>query len=87
MVDFYNTYFLPSSPTRAKLSVHLIAQGSSGDAAAAKTADVEAVAVDGKKSEPMIITDVRSFKATLPLSEGARPVKDLVEFEELEPKL
>ena len=35
----------------------------------------------------VVIEDVREFKARMPLSEGARPVKDLSEFEELEPKL
>lgn len=33
------------------------------------------------------IEDPRDFKAALPVSAGARPVKDLEEYEELEPKL
>jgi insulysin len=33
------------------------------------------------------IEDPRDFKARLPVSAGARPVKDLTEYEELEPKL
>lgn len=33
------------------------------------------------------IEDPRDFKARLVVSAGARPVKDLVEYEELEPKL
>lgn len=39
------------------------------------------------QSEVVIIEDVKAFKASMPLSAGARPVKELVEFEELEPKL
>lgn len=42
---------------------------------------------DSKKKEPTIVEDVRAWKAALPVSEGALPVKDLSEFEELEPKL
>lgn len=37
--------------------------------------------------EAEVIVDVRAFKASMPLSEGARPVKDLSEFEDFEPKL
>lgn len=33
------------------------------------------------------IEDVRSFKASMPLSEAMRPVKDLAEFEDLGSKL
>jgi insulysin len=33
------------------------------------------------------IEDVRSFKASMPLSEAMRPVKDLAEFEDLGAKL
>lgn len=33
------------------------------------------------------IEDARDFKARLPVSAGARPVKDLTDYEELEPKL
>lgn len=33
------------------------------------------------------IEDVRSFKASMPLSEAKRPVKDLAEFEDLGAKL
>lgn len=33
------------------------------------------------------IEDPRDFKARLPVSAGARPVKDLSEYEELDPKL
>ena len=38
-------------------------------------------------TEPVIIEDIRDFKAGLHVSAGARPVKDLSEYEELDPKL
>ncbi|KAK4541096.1 hypothetical protein LTR36_008321 [Oleoguttula mirabilis] len=183
MLEFFRSYFLPSSPTRAKASVHLIAQASAEDIAAKtdpaeqkerlagvlaqvlgqlgvevdnatlvkkldkvdvaggdtagmlgavggylkETAGVAAdqieqvmqqgqavlaqvlpslgistkptapevdgeVAVNGdaateKASKTVLIEDVPAFKASMPLSAGAKPVKDLSEFEELESKL
>lgn len=38
-------------------------------------------------STPVIIDDIRDYKAGLTVSAGARPVKDLSEYEELESKL
>ncbi|KXS93872.1 hypothetical protein AC578_9026 [Pseudocercospora eumusae] len=40
-----------------------------------------------KKNKLVHIKDVRAFKASLPLSAGPVAVKDITEFEELEPKL
>lgn len=40
-----------------------------------------------KGREPVKITDVRDYKASLQVSRGPRAVKELSEFEELEPKL
>ncbi|KAF2140293.1 uncharacterized protein K452DRAFT_230558 [Aplosporella prunicola CBS 121167] len=37
--------------------------------------------------EPVIITDVRDFKASLQVGKGPKAVKELSEFEDLEPKL
>lgn len=52
------------------------------------TEPVEVAATEEKgDSKTIIIDDVKAFKASMPLSAGARPVKDLSEFEELEPKL
>ena len=43
---------------------------------------------EGKKTKkPVLIEDVPAFKASMSLSAIARPVKDISEFEELEPKL
>lgn len=69
------------------MAVHLVAQGSSGDAKVEESKDADGDASVGTVSEAVVIDNVRAFKAMLPLSEGARPVKDLVEFEDLEPKL
>ncbi|OWO99030.1 hypothetical protein B2J93_6607 [Marssonina coronariae] len=41
----------------------------------------------GNGTTPYVITDVREFKSKLQLSAGARPVKHLTEFEELDAKL
>lgn len=48
--------------------------------------DVEA---NGETTEKktVVIEDVKAFKASMPLSAGVRPVKDLSEFEELGAKL
>ncbi|WPH03713.1 putative zinc protease [Acrodontium crateriforme] len=40
-----------------------------------------------EKTKTIIIDDVKAFKASMPLGAGAKPVRDLSEFEELEPKL
>lgn len=39
------------------------------------------------RREPVVIEDVRSYKAGQVVSKGARPAKDLSAYEELEPKL
>lgn len=38
-------------------------------------------------TEIQFIEEVRDFKASLPVTAGPRPVKDLAEYEELDPKL
>lgn len=40
-----------------------------------------------KKKKPVIIDDVRAWKASLPASKGPRMVKELSEFEDLGAKL
>ena len=183
MLEFFKTYYHPSSPTRAKASVHMIAQSSAQDIAAKTSSSekreklvstlvqmleqlgledvdakdltkrmekvdiasgdtggiasavgaylkesagmvaeqVEQVVEQGKvaldqilpslgivtqdvapmangeagevvtngesHSKTIVIEDVKAFKASMPLSAGTRPVKDLREFEELEAKL
>lgn len=58
----------------------------------AESGDVEGVVKDASPpssngTTPIIIDDVRNFKAGLTVSAGARPVKDLSEYEELDAKL
>jgi len=101
MVDYYELHMSPTSPHRAKAAVWLVAQTTPEDSTA-KLADAVANGVKDKDDttstasserklptikEAEVIEDVRDFKARMPLSEGARPAKDLSEFEDLEPKL
>jgi len=81
LLAFYREKLLPSSPVRAKVSVHMIAQAQKSGAADS----VEALEDFGKK--PTLIKDVKAFKASLPLSAGLQPLKDITEFEDLEAKL
>lgn len=76
MMEFYQTYIKPGSPTRAKLSVHLksVAKKDAADAAAINQNNV-------------YITDVSAWKAGLTLSRGPRPVRPLEEMEKTEVKL
>ncbi|KAF9699478.1 hypothetical protein EKO04_002692 [Ascochyta lentis] len=92
MLDFFNQYIHPSSPTRARLSVHLIAQAATGGAAARESTVVQDLynnpqlhAKQDKHrmlvaNEPDKIQDVRAWQASLHLSSAATPVKDLKEF-------
>jgi insulysin len=43
--------------------------------------------VPSNGTTPLIIEDVRAFKASLVASAGARPAKDLSEYEDFDPKL
>jgi len=49
--------------------------------------EVNGIDVAKKILTPVIINDVDTWKASVKLSEGPRPVNDLSQFEELEPKL
>jgi hypothetical protein len=42
---------------------------------------------EGNGTTPFIITDVREFRSMMQISTGPRPVKHIVEFEELDSKL
>lgn len=149
MIEFFGRYIKPGSPTRAKLSIHLVAQASaqlgetmqdllsslgleksqetkvkaallgpelrgdtenlqrrltdelglSRDKAAALVAAAKQPEAEPKlnglrgengsveEREPVIITDIRDFRASLQATPGARPVKDLSEYEDLDAKL
>lgn len=159
MIEFFNQYIHPSSPSRAKLAVYLEAQaksdvstkeiselvktlGLSANTAAKAATDLQArlsaadhdiekevagltdyllhvlkvpegkidVAVEAWKkihaqhgpgnevvkdaeppsangTTPVFIDDVRAFRSSLPASNGAKPLKDLSEYEDLGAKL
>jgi insulysin len=100
MVDFFEYYISPSSPCRAKLAVHLHAQGTSkksptgtveDDMKALKlTSDDKTkheTPVKGNGTKPWVIDDVRAFKSKLAVTPGPQPVRDLSEFEETDSKL
>ncbi|KAK6420974.1 metalloprotease, partial [Oleoguttula sp. CCFEE 5521] len=60
--------------------------GTNGDA---KTQQIiaDGEGKEGEKSKTVIIEDVRAWKASLPVSQGATAVRELSEFEELGSKL
>jgi insulysin len=94
IIEFFRLKFNPSSELRAKVSVHLIAQGSSAASSAATTTDASTPAptTNGESNQtstrvPVRITDVKAFKASLVLSAGLQPVKNITEFEDLGAKL
>ena len=95
MIEFYAAHIAPASPIRAKLVVNLIAQssnpkegegenGEKADGAAVPTSNGEAVVAG---PPPVLIEDVRDYKARLIASAGARPITPLSEFLEIDPKL
>lgn len=81
MVDFYNEKICTGSPSRAKLAVQLFAQGGSKGAVAEDTNGVVG------KAKATVIEDVRAYKASLVASAGARPARDISEYEEIDAKL
>jgi len=90
MVDFFTRYIDPTSLTRAKLVVQLVAQGVSSKPVDAETKKKEEQAETSPISNgttPVLITSVRDFKAGLAVTAGARPTHELSEFEELDSKL
>ena len=77
---------LSSSGTPAK------EEGSNGNAEANEYLSNADEKVNGngakdEKKKPILIEDVRAWKASLPASQGPRMVKDLSEFEDFEAKL
>ncbi|KAK9443958.1 uncharacterized protein VB005_02484 [Metarhizium brunneum] len=138
MIEFYNSYFHPSSTTRARLSVHLKAQGAgkldtkvievlkengaegipqekqqsvhllrsylegemkmSSDALNSVIEEIKKLGLSQDDQSEAVggsanivdsakeISDVRDFKAGLWVSSGAKPVKQISEFEETDDK-
>ncbi|KAI0439248.1 peptidase M16 inactive domain-containing protein [Xylaria telfairii] len=87
MIDFFQTFIDPASPTRAKLIVQLIAQGVSSKPEKADTKKEEGTVLISNGTQPLVITSVRDYKARLATTAGAHPIYDLSEFEELDSKL
>lgn len=93
LAEFFDRYISPVSSSRSKLSIHLRAQGKTPAAAGTAVEKATTVPEDeskvstGTTQEAVVIEDVRDFKARLNVSAGARPVKDLSEFEDLDAKL
>lgn len=72
--------------------MHLLAQNTVAEVVPETASQDESVTSSENKVldssvEAVEITDVRDFKAGVPLSEGLKAVKDITEFEELEAKL
>lgn len=88
MIDFYKTFIDPTSPTRAKLVVQLIAQGASPKAEEADDAKKDEVTPPiSNGTQPVLITSVRDYKARMAATAGPRSAHDMSEFEELDSKL
>ncbi|KAF9772571.1 hypothetical protein IL306_009710, partial [Fusarium sp. DS 682] len=91
VVDFFNQRLNPASSQRARLSIHLHAQGKAEGVdkrqeEAQKKADEEPSPGNAVKTAEEI-TDVRLYKARLTASTGARPVRDISEYEDTDAKL
>ncbi|KAI1168102.1 peptidase M16 inactive domain-containing protein [Nemania serpens] len=87
MVDFYKTFIDPTSPTRAKLVVQLIAQGVSSKPEEADAKKDEVTPPISNGTQPILITSVRDYKARMAATAGPRSVHDMSEFEDLDSKL
>ncbi|KAI1326360.1 ubiquitin carboxyl-terminal hydrolase-like protein [Xylariaceae sp. FL0255] len=88
IVEFFDQFIDPTSPTRAKLVVQLVAQGRSPPskeaekgaapeyAAKVQVNGVEPAAPVSNGTTPVLITDVRDFKIKLATTTGARPIHE-----------
>lgn len=90
MVGFFDQRIHPASPTRAKLSIHLVAKTSARHDVNKVAEVMEAGgAVDGCEASdsraklPTKIGNVKSWKDSLPLTMAAMPVRGVSEFENL----
>ncbi|KAI3573336.1 Metalloenzyme, LuxS/M16 peptidase-like protein [Fusarium oxysporum f. sp. albedinis] len=91
VIEFFNQRLNHASNQRARLSIHLQAQGKAEGVdkrqeEAQKKADEEPSPGDTVKTAEDI-TDVRLYKAGLAASSGARPVKDINEYEDMDATL
>ncbi|KAI1096322.1 ubiquitin carboxyl-terminal hydrolase-like protein [Rostrohypoxylon terebratum] len=66
MVEFYSTYIKPTSPTRAKLVVQLVAQGIGPKVKEAEeSSNGDTATIWSNGTEPFLIKNVRDYKARL----------------------
>lgn len=87
VIEFFSQHFNPASSQRSRLSIHLQAQSKAEGVdkrqeEAQKKADEEPSPGDAVKTAEEI-TDVRLYKAGLAASSGARSVKDIHEYEDM----
>lgn len=92
ILECFKKYLSPASSERARLAVYLYAQGRGQDGNKETTGSAEASTekeqVDSSaKGETAIdeaveIKDVYVYKTSLAATPGARPVKDLIEYED-----
>jgi insulysin len=95
MIEYYDYFILPASPSRSKLAIYLNAQtpAENTDVATAvenftdkDNRDGEIVPVKGEinRTTPYVITDVTEFRSKMQFSIGPQPVKHISEFKELD---
>ncbi|KXJ85139.1 peptidase M16 inactive domain-containing protein [Microdochium bolleyi] len=82
MIAFYQDVISPTSVKRAKLAIHLLAQGLSSDATKPESsAQQECIPAQSNGRAITVITDVRDFKASLAAIPGAQSVQPLSDFQ------
>tara|TARA_R110002003_G_scaffold1680_1_gene23434 strand:+ start:2730 stop:3041 length:312 start_codon:yes stop_codon:yes gene_type:complete len=97
MLNFFRRYISPSASQRSKLSVHLIANSKSREATAPDesaamlghalllASRIDLVLTNG--SSPTVIRDGYTWRASVPMSAGAIPIKPMAEFMNLSNRL
>ncbi|KXJ84834.1 Metalloenzyme, LuxS/M16 peptidase-like protein [Microdochium bolleyi] len=83
MIHFYSTFIAPTSAERAKLAVHLVAQGVSANATLVEApGQQEYTPRPSNGREIVVIQKVRDYKAGLAVSAVVRPTRQLSDFED-----
>ena len=88
MIEMFQNYISPFSPERAKLAIHLHAKAVSGvssiELGAGTTVSDTPTTIKPSKGL-YIIEDARDYKSQLAVTAGPQPVKDLNQFEDVDP--
>ncbi|KAF4965839.1 hypothetical protein FSARC_6403 [Fusarium sarcochroum] len=87
VAEFYNRHLNPTSKQRARLSIHLEAQGKAEGVdkrqeEAQKKADEEPSSGDAVKTAK-VITNVEGYKAGFTASSGAKAINDIRDYEDI----